>query len=344
MNERQAFLRLVRPVNLLLVAAACAALKFNIINPLVSTSPVEIDSPVAIMDFVLMSLMLVLLTAAGNIINDYFDLRVDRLNKPNRVLIDKHIRRRVAMAGHVVFNVLAVLIGLYLSWRWKSIPILVLPFFIAGSLWYYSVTFKKQFLSGNLVVGLLAALLPVSIGLLEIPPITEAYVPAITDLLAQYGLEGDPSAIFKGMWVWMLAYSAYCFMLTLIREIQKDMEDEEGDRLAGFRTLAVVWGVNRAKYITAGLLALSIASILGLSWFLYGTMETGKMWLYLALSAVFMVLPLSLSLGSTLMAKDKTGFARASSYTKLAIAGIIVYTIVFAHNINPEYYSFLTFD
>jgi len=340
MNEKQAFFRLVRPINLLLVGAACMALKFNIIDSLVSTSPVIIESPVSNVDFFLMSLMLVLLTAAGNIINDYFDLRVDRLNKPNRVLIDKHIRRRIAMAGHIAFNVLAVGIGLYLSWKWKSIPILVLPFFISGSLWYYSVSFKRQFLSGNLVVALLAALLPMSIGLLEIPPITVTYGPEIGSLLAENGIEGDPSAIFKGMWTWILSYSAFCFALTLIREIQKDMEDEEGDRMAGFHTMAVVLGLRRSKYVAGCLLMASIISLARLGYFLYESMETYEMWTYLILFGIVMVLPLLISFITTMIAKDKAQYAQASLYTKLAMAGMILYTIVFAYNINPDRFIF----
>ena len=119
------------------------------------------------LDFFLLSLTTVLIAAAGYIINDYFDVKIDRVNNPNEVIIGKHIKRRVAMGAHIVINFLAIILAVFVAYRMGMIKLAAIQVLAVGALWYYSVSFKRQLLIGNIVVAILAALVPFVAGLYE---------------------------------------------------------------------------------------------------------------------------------------------------------------------------------
>jgi 4-hydroxybenzoate polyprenyltransferase len=173
----------------------------------------------------LISFSTVLIAAAGYIINDYFDIKIDYINKPDRVIVGKIIKRRHAMAAHTILNVAAVFIGLFVH------P--VIAFINAGSatlLWWYSNSLKRKPLIGNVIVASLTALCLM--------------------LLAFY---------YRTNVIYITMYAVFAFGLTLIREIIKDIEDLKGDADFGRNTVPVVWGVTKSKYL---LVILSIGYLL----------------------------------------------------------------------------------
>ena len=92
----------------------------------------------------------VLIAAAGYIINDYYDVKIDFINKPDRVVVGRALKRRKAMVLHTAFNFIGILIGFTLSWK-----IGLLCFASAFMLWFYSNQLKRLPLIGNCFVGLL---------------------------------------------------------------------------------------------------------------------------------------------------------------------------------------------
>lgn len=164
--------------------------------------------------FMALCLCVILTAAAGYIINDYHDVHIDLTNKPGKVIIGKSISRRWAMFLHFSFNGLAILTGLYLKW---SIGMSVVVCMIL--LWLYSVHFKKQFLSGNLIVAGLSAFVIV------ILPLFDSHI--------------------SGYLVW--SYAAFAFGISLLREIVKDAEDMRGDSRFDCKTLPIVLGVRKTK-------------------------------------------------------------------------------------------------
>ncbi len=93
------------------------------------------------------------IAAAGYIVNDYMDVRIDLINKPGKVVVGRRISRRWTMAWQVAFNAIGILMGLAVS------PYMALVFVICSLLLLlYSEKLKKQFLSGNLVIALLTSL------------------------------------------------------------------------------------------------------------------------------------------------------------------------------------------
>jgi 4-hydroxybenzoate polyprenyltransferase len=153
------------------------------------------------------------IAAGGYIINDYYDIKIDYINKPNRVVIGKGIPRRFAILFHTIFSVTGTIIGFYLGWK-----IGVINFFSAFLLWWYSNNLKRLPFVGNLSIGFLTGLSIFIVGFLY----TE-----------------KPSLLF--------IYSFFAFFMTLIREVIKDMEDLKGDITFGCKTLPIVWGFRKTK-------------------------------------------------------------------------------------------------
>jgi len=165
-------------------------------------------------DLLLLSISTILIAAAGYIINDYYDVKIDLINKPERVVIGKNITRRYAILFHTSLSVSGVAIGLLLNWK-----IGVVNFFSVFFLWLYSNNLKRQPFIGNFVVAVLTSVSILMVNLL-------------------YGANNLEVVI----------YSIFAFFMTLVREMIKDMEDLRGDHTFGCKTLPIIWGLRRAKF------------------------------------------------------------------------------------------------
>ncbi len=170
----------------------------------------------------------VIIAAAGYIINDYYDIKIDLINKPQRVVIGKSITRRYALFFHSVLVVIGVGLGFVISWR-----IGIVNFLSAFLLWWYSNSLKRQPFIGNLVVAVLTS---ISILLIDI--------------------------LYYSDNLLVIIYALFAFFMTLIREILKDMEDLRGDNTFGCKTLPIVWGIRKTKGMIYSLLILLAASVL----------------------------------------------------------------------------------
>lgn len=179
-------------------------------------------------NLLLLSISTVLIAAAGYIVNDYYDVKIDYINKPERVVIGRSITRRYAILFHVVFSAIGILIGVYLSWSIAAVNILSV--FL---LWLYSNNLKRQPFVGNLAVALL----------------TGASI-FVVDMLYR---THNPLIII---------YALFAIFMTLVREIIKDIEDLKGDNTFGCKTLPIIWGIRKTKVIIYTILGIfSIAVI-----------------------------------------------------------------------------------
>ncbi|MDX2429544.1 MAG: geranylgeranylglycerol-phosphate geranylgeranyltransferase, partial [Bacteroides sp.] len=233
---------LVRFPNLVIIAATQYAMRYLIMEPLLPTSDFELQF--GNLQFFLLVLSTVFIAGAGYIINDYFDTRTDMINKPARVVVGVEVGRRQAMILHAILNIIGVGIGIYLSFYIK-LPALSLVFMLAtGLLWFYSTTYKRQFLVGNLSVSFLTGLVPLMVVLFEIPLLNRAYG---EQMLLH-------NASFNYIFAWVAGFSLFAFLSTLIRELIKDAEDFEGDSAYGMRTVPIVLGEGWTKAIVLGLI------------------------------------------------------------------------------------------
>ncbi|MGK0138212.1 MAG: 4-hydroxybenzoate polyprenyltransferase, partial [Algoriphagus sp.] len=139
----------------------------------------------------LITVTTLLVAAAGYIINDYFDVKIDQVNKPEEVIIGRFIRRRHAIFAHQVLNICAAVISYTVSFK-----VFVVNVMAMSLLWIYASVFKKKPIIGNvLVAGLTGASLVV---------------------MAVYFTEND---------LLINIYAVFAFGITLIREVIKDIED-----------------------------------------------------------------------------------------------------------------------
>lgn len=210
LNHIRSLIRLIRWPNLLMVAATQILIRYFVILPLLKQEKMTLQLSGEL--FALLVAATVLIAAGGYVINDYFDRKMDRVNKPGSVIVGKLIYPRHAMAYHLIFSISGVLIGTWVSFRAGLLFLSLIFYMVSGLLWFYSTTYKRELLLGNIIVALLTALVPFLVLLYELP------------LLARnYGAMASP--VVRYLLIWVLGFSLFAFMLNLIREIIKDAED-----------------------------------------------------------------------------------------------------------------------
>ncbi len=283
-------------------------------------------------DFFLLSLSTVMIAAAGYIINDYFDVKVDRVNRPNTIIVGKYIKRRMAMGAHIVISSLAILIGGYLAFKLGNYKLVLIQILSVGALWYYSTMFKKQVLVGNVIVALLAALVPFVAGLYELI-VQHANIDVTANNLIPY-LEEETlltdikyilSIVLSNVMIWVLGFTLFAFISTMIREIIKDIEDYEGDRKFYSNTLAVVYGKKKAARV-AQFFALVMIGLIGyLQYIQLEAKDTGS-FLYFLFAVQ---LPLIFIIYKLTTATNKKDFSNMSMYMKIIMFMGIVYAFYF---------------
>ena len=312
-------LRLVRIVNLLLIAATQYALRFFILKPsiAVNNETFRVSSfrlQLSELDFFMVVMATVLIAAGGYVINDYFDRKTDLINRPGQVLVGRLIKRRYAMAMHVIFTVTGILIGTIVSLKTGLTYNIVVFAGISGMLWFYSTTFKRQLFIGNLVIAILVAFVPLIILSFEFPLLIEEY--------KYYILAAETNLGF--MRSWLLGYAGFAFLITLIREIVKDMEDFEGDYVFGRQSVPIVLGMKAAKVIVLFLTFVLLLAIYLVYWYFISDYIT------LTYLSIFIALPLLVMAGFLVSARTQKIYHRLSLLLKgVMFSGLFYCLVVF---------------
>lgn len=247
----------------------------------------------------------VCIAAGGNIINDYFDINIDRINKPHKLVVDKFITRRWVIFWHLVLSaagiVCSVYVGMRLSHFWIGLAntICVLLLFI------YSASLKKKFLVGNIVISALTAW---TILVLLLPEYI-MLVPA-----------GNAVDVYDKIFRLGILYAGFSFIISLVREVIKDMEDVEGDRRNGCKTMPIVWGYNASKVFVAVWLIVLIAILIVAQIYV---IHFGW-WLSISYAAITLIIPLIVIFIKLFTANSQKDFHQLSSYVKwVMLAGIL---------------------
>jgi 4-hydroxybenzoate polyprenyltransferase len=311
-NMMPAFLRLIRLPNLIMIVIIQYSIRWCLFYPILKARGFELQ--MSNFNFFLLVLSTVMIAAAGYIINDYFDVQIDRINKPDRLVIDIDFSRRYAMAAHLILNVLGLLIGVYLSGSIGLWKMSILFFITSGGLWYYSTLFKRKFLIGNFLIALFSAFVPLIVGLFEIPLLINKYRETLIAL----------DTNFNDILAWILIYSLFAFLVSLAREIIKDIEDVEGDKEYGCTTLPIVAGIKTAKAVAVFIITIVISIIAYLQY-----LEQDKIlfiYIFIALE-----IPLAFLIIRVIGAKEKKDFRIASRLVKIIMVAGICFLIVFCY-------------
>lgn len=235
------FLRLIRPLNLAIIAFTMIA-SFIHLKGLSDYS----NSTYNLFNLTLLIGSTVIIAAAGNIINDYFDVKADRINKPEKLIITKHIKRRWAIVSHWSFNGIGFISGIYLSIYYQSIIFVFIHLISINLLWFYSMYFKRKVFIGNLIIAILTGMIPVlTLLYVGFSVSSQSDQNVITLLISE-----DLNLIYI---VALLAA-----LSNLSREIIKDIQDMSGDHLIYVKSLPMVIGVMNSKIISTIIMTLVI--------------------------------------------------------------------------------------
>jgi 4-hydroxybenzoate polyprenyltransferase len=252
--------------------------------------------------------------AAGYIINDYFDLKTDIINHPDTVVIDRTIKRRVAMLMHLIFNGIGLVIGVWLSWHCHSLLLLLFQVVAITLLWFYSTDFKKQLLTGNIVIALLTALIPLM-------PLAYMALKNKYDNPLFFDQHHDQ---LKILLIITFLYCGFAFLTSLIREIVKDMEDFKGDVQTGCKTMPISWGIITTKVFTFFLIVITIGILLFSILKLWQWHQKAQAF-YLIMTVLF---PLLLLIVMVIRAKTPLHFKMASLLLKFIMLFGIAFTFL----------------
>lgn len=282
MNRLTAFLRLIRIGNILIMLLTMMLAYYCLSGYL-------LPSDLLHKKFLYLVLATLLTAAGGYIINDYYDVKLDLVNKPGKVIVGNVIPRRWAMLLHVWFNIVAIGLGLLIS------PRVAFAVFACGaSLLLYSVYFKKQFLSGNLLIAAMSAFVIFILRLFD------------RDMPLQP----------------VLVYSIFAFSITVIREIIKDTEDVKGDRQFDCKTLPIVIGMRRTRqvllWLTSAMIVLVFCSIFIASGSFPFPHDYSRMG-YIFYMVLCVIVPLGIITWLLAIADVKKDFSRLSLLTKLVM-------------------------
>ncbi len=298
-NPLIAFFKLIRIENLLIIAVTQICIKYLVLAPLNEYSKF---TPFL---FIVSLVSTLLIAAAGYIINDYFDVKTDKINRPNTVVVDVSIKRRWAMLFHIALNAIGLLLGLYLALKCNQLKLVTVQIVSILLLWFYSTHFKKQLLIGNIIVSLLTAIIPL------MPMVYDYYLSGPIDpftrmLLAPY-LNRFPIIV--------LAYAAFAFLMSFAREVIKDMEDYKGDAQTGCKTMPIVWGMITSKVVTFFTILITIGLLLLASLKFYKENQLIAVYYIFGL----LVIPLILLIIQTVRAKTSAHFKTASLLLKFVM-------------------------
>jgi 4-hydroxybenzoate polyprenyltransferase len=305
-----AFLRLVRWLNLVFIAFTQFLFLYCIVIPVFRQANIPLAIPIH--QFVLLAIASVLIAAGGYIINDYFDLNIDRVNKPGKLVVDKIIRRRWAILWHLALSVLGIIVSTYVAWKTRTWWIAPANVACVLGLWFYSTTFKRKLLSGNLIISFLTAWTVMVVGFIIHYKIIKT--PGL------YGVV-DANKIMRVTFL----YAGFAFIISLVREVIKDIEDMAGDEKYGCRTMPIVWGVNVSKVFTATWLIVLIAALV----IVQAYVLTFPWWWSAAYCILLIIAPLIYILRRLFTATSSTHFHQLSGWVKFVMLTGIVSMVFF---------------
>lgn len=271
------FLHLIRYKNLLIIILLQFLIRFCIIIPILQLYGIT-KASMENLDFIFLVLATVFVCASGNIINDYFDVKIDTINRPDKVIIDKKISSQSAKQLFWLFAVMGCVLGFLVASRINNLLFGFLFVFSSGILYFYSLSYKKQFLLGNLIVAFLSGLVPMIPVMFELPILIEDH--------RNYFIEHQEQINLNILIYWSLAYAVFAFVFTLIREIIKDLEDFEGDNFSDRNTIPVVLGESVSKIIVGSITILAILGLCYVYFSFFGDLVCG---LYVG---ILLILPL----------------------------------------------------
>lgn len=310
---------LVRWQNLLMTAIVLFVMEKWVATPILCAAYFGEQLPWWLLT--LLMLATVLITAGGYVINDYFDVKIDQINRPDRLIVTRSVTKPEAMRLFQVLTAAGIVCGIVASICLRSWVTAVIFVFVPGLLWFYSASYKRQFLVGNLIVALAAALCPLLIAIANVAWLKHLYgdVNGI-DVLSLTTLPHD-------LYLWIGGFAAFAFWGTFIREIIKDMQDVTGDRELECHSLPVVLGEPATKGIVTALLLAMAGAIVWLAWWVI-PFPNGWNSLHARYVVLGLLVPIACELWLLWSARISSDYRTAQSVMKFVLLMGVLYSFV----------------
>lgn len=238
-------------------------------------------------DLFIIILASTLTIASGYIINSFYDSKKDLINKPQKSVLDRLVSQKTKLNVYFSLNFITSFIAFLVSWR----AVLFFSFYIF-MIWFYSHKIKKYAIFGNLMASFLAVL------------------PFFAILL-----------YFKNFYEVIYFHAAFLFLLLLIREIIKDLENLKGDFANNYKTIPIIYGEKKAKKSITILCLLTVFPV----YFLIEVFDIGQMDIYFYVCFITLIFFLMILWKSS----EKTEYLKLHLLLKiLIIAGVFCIVLI----------------
>jgi 4-hydroxybenzoate polyprenyltransferase len=290
-------LNLIRYKNLFMIALMQCVIKYVFFN-LPQFKNNKLLTALDARTFTCLVLATIFIAAAGYIINDIYDVTTDAINKPEKLIVSKSITEDFANNLFMGFTIIGIVLGTYVAWQIDKNSFSTIFLLISALLYLYATSLKQTILIGNIVISLLVAISILIVGIFEIIPMIS--------------LENRNAYLF--MFRIIVDYAIFAFLINLVRELVKDLEDVDGDYKAGYNTLPIAIGRNRASKVAFCTCTITILIII--YYVITNLFENQILLLYF----IFLIIgPLAYCAIKLLSAKTKSEFKQISLILKITM-------------------------
>jgi len=313
MNDLKHLFELIRFKNLIIIISIQLLIKLCIINLFIENYSLDW------IEYFLYLTATITIVAAGYIINDIYDITTDLINKKDNVIINKYISEKKAFQYYFILNFIGISCNLILCLLISKLKLSFIFIYFVFALWIYSKKLKKSFLLGNIQVAFLVALSIINIIIFDV---------------SLNNINND-----NKFYVYLiLIYASFSFITTLIREINKDIEDIKGDLTIKASTIPIKFGVKKSALLNCYLIILTVIFIafiqfLQLKEMFLSNYNWGVNYFSIAYCFYIQILLFKL-LYKTYQAESKSDFSYASILSKkIMVVGILsipIFSFIYA--------------
>lgn len=316
------YIQLIRPVNILVVALTLILFRYCIID-VASYRLYDFLPYMSSVSFYVLLFTTLFVAAGGYVINDIYDVDTDQINKPDRVIVGKHISDTQAFNFYLILTGIGIVGSFILMYTTKQMKISSIPIFVSVLLYIYASTFKRMVLIGNIVISLCTALPIILLSFYEL---------RINDF--------DTAVVIRfteGIGLAAILYSLFAFLTTFIRELIKDVQDIEGDDFAGMKTFPIITNITASKILILAVQTLTLFIILFIAYFFLAASYSLAFYGTIGL----LVLPLLIQIGLVIWAKQAHQFKWASLAGKAHMVLGILTLLYFSTGTAPLIFNML---
>ena len=216
--------KIIRWKNLAIISLSQIFIKFFFIDFFIQKDQLLNEN------FIILLIVTILIAASGYIVNDIYDYNLDQINKPEKVVLGKFLKSRDAIIIYMLFNSLAIALSIFLCIKINQEIYILIFLLIIYCLWLYSKKLKKYKIIGNILIAFF-----ISLSILNVPLFSYKNI-----------LSDDRFFVFLIISI----FSVLAFLVNVKREIIKDIEDIEGDKMHKVKSLPIIFGTKKAKLVT----------------------------------------------------------------------------------------------